>query len=61
MLISGISNYEKCIVLGIIEKYYIKEYDYIVIYCPTFSINDTYDRKIIYNTKNIIIVDIDDN
>ena len=33
-------------------------FDYIVIYCPTFFVTKTYQRKFINNNKNIIIINI---
>ena len=62
ILISGITNCGKThFVLDLLEKNYKNKFDYIVIYCPTFLVNKTYDRKFIYNNKNIIIIDINDN
>ena len=31
-----------------------------MIYCPTFLVNKTYDRKFIYSNETIIIIDIND-
>ncbi len=60
MLISGITNCGKThYILDLLEKYYLDKFDYVVIYCPTFLVNKTYDRKFIYNNKNIIIIDND--
>ena len=62
MLISGINNCGKThYVLDLLEKHYKNKFDYIVIYCPTFLVHNTYDRKFIYNYKNIIIIDINNN
>ena len=62
MLISGITNCGKThYVLDLLEKYYKNKFDYIVIYCPTFFVNKTFDRKFIYNNKNIIIIDVNSN
>ena len=62
MLISGITNYGKTQhVLDLLEKHYKNKFDYIVIDCPTFLVNNTYDTKFIYNNKNIIIIDINNN
>jgi hypothetical protein len=59
MLISGITNCGKThYVLDLIEKH---KFDYIVIYCPTYLVNKTYDRKLIFNNKNVIVMQIDDN
>ena len=62
MLISGITNCGKThYVLDLLEKHYKNKFDYVVIYCPTFLVNNTYDRKFIYNYKNIIIININNN
>ena len=62
MLISGITNCSKThFVLDLLEKHYKNKFDYIVIYCQTFLVNKTYDKKFIYNNKNIIIIDINEN
>ena len=61
-LISEITNCGKThYVLNLLEKLYKNKSDYIVIYCPTFLVNNTYDRKFIYNNNNIIIIDINNN
>ena len=62
MLISGITNCGNThYVLDLLEKHYKNKFDYIVIYCLTFLVNNTYDRKFIYDNKNIIINDINNN
>ena len=62
MLISGITNCGKTHYgLDLLQKHYKYKFDYIVIYCPTFLVNNTYDRKFIFNYKNIIIIDINNN
>ena len=62
MLLSGIANCGKThYVLDLLEKHYKNKFDYIVIYCPTFLVNNTYNKKIIYNNKNMIILDINNN
>ena len=41
MLISGITNCGKThYVLDLLEKHYKNKFDYIVIYCPTFLVNN---------------------
>ena len=58
MLISGITNCGKThYIFDILENHYINKFDYIIIYCPTFLINKTYDRKIMHN-KNVLIIDM---
>ena len=62
MLISGITNCGKThYVLDLLEKNYKNKFDYIVIYCPTFLVNKTYHRKFIYDNKNIIITNVNEN
>lgn len=64
MLISGITNCGKShYVLDLIEKYYKNKFDYIVIYCPTFLVNKTYNRNFLCNenNKHIIIMDINND
>ena len=60
-LISGITNCGKTHVLDLLEKHYKNKFDYVVIYCPNFLVNNTYDRKFSYNNKNIIIININNN
>ena len=59
MLISGITNCGKThYVLDLIEHEMLKQaFDYIVIYCPTYLVNETYDRDFIYNNNRILIID----
>jgi hypothetical protein len=60
MLISGITNCGKThYVLDLIEHEMLKHeaFDYIVIYCPTYLVNETYDRDFIYNNNRILIID----
>jgi hypothetical protein len=60
MLISGITNCGKThYVLDLLDPSRVEHYkfDYIVIYCPTFLVNKTYDRNFIYNNNWIIIID----
>lgn len=60
MLIAGITNCGKThYVLDLLEKCYVNKFDYVVIFCPTFLVNKTYDRKFIYNNKNVIVIDKD--
>jgi hypothetical protein len=68
MLISGITNCGKThYALDLIENWArsippgsTQAFDYIVIYCPTYLVNETYDRKFIYDDKDVIVV-TDDN
>jgi hypothetical protein len=58
MLISGTTNCGKThYVLDLLETHYENKFDYIVIFCPTFLANQTYDRKFIHD-KNVLIIDM---
>ena len=58
MLISGITNCGKThYLLDLLETHYKNKFDYIVIFCPTFLVNKTYNRKLIHN-KNVLIIDM---
>ena len=60
MLITGITNCGKThYVLDLLEKYYLNKFDYVVIFCPTFLVNKTYERNFIHNNKNIKVIDKD--
>ena len=57
MLISGVTNCGKTyFVLDLIEKYYFKKFNYIIIFCPTLFYNTTYERRWIFNDKNVVII-----
>jgi len=57
MLICGITNCGKThFALDLIEKYYLLHFENIVIFCPTYFNNTTYNRKWIYNDKNVYII-----
>lgn len=59
MLISGITNCGKThYVLDLIEKCYFKKFDYIIIYCPTYIANSTYNRKWIAKNDCVLIIDM---
>ncbi len=58
MLLSGITNCGKThYVLDLLEYHYKDKFDFVVIYCPTFLVNKTYNRKFIHD-KNIFIIDM---
>jgi A32 protein len=58
MLISGTTECGKThYVLDLLETHYKNKFDYIVIFCPTFLKNTTYDRKFIHD-KNVLIIDM---
>ena len=62
MLISGITNCGKIhYVFDLSGNNNKNKFDYILIYCSTFLVNNICDRKFIYNYKNIIIIDINNN
>ena len=47
MIIYGMTNYGKTYhLLKMIEKHYKKQFDYIVLICPTFTWNQTYQEWI---------------
>ena len=60
MLISGVTNCGKThFILDLIEKYYKKKFDFIVLFCPTYFMNKTYERGWIFKDKNVIIMNPD--
>ena len=63
MLISGITNCGKTeyVIKELLCKHYTNKFDYIIIFCPTFHENITYDEKCIYDDKDIIVLIVDDN
>jgi len=61
MLISGITGCgETHFVLDLIQHKYRNKFDYIVILCPTFIYNKTYNRPFIYKDCSIIPMPIND-
>jgi hypothetical protein len=49
MLICGVTNCGKThFILDLIENYYRYKFDYILILCPTYFFNETYERNWIY-------------
>jgi len=57
MLISGVTNSGKThFILDLLENEYRHKFDYIVILCPTYFNNTTYDRKWIYTDKKVLIL-----
>ena len=60
MLISGMTNSGKThFVLDLLENEYKNEFDYILIVCPTFYLNKTYNRKFIFNDPDVIPIVIE--
>ena len=59
MLISGITGCGKThFVLDLLENEYRSKFDHIIIACPTFYYNKTYNRPFIYYDSNVIPVQI---
>ena len=57
MLISGITNCGKThFILDLLEQEYIGHFDFIVLFCPTFFMNKTYNRKWIFKDNNFIVI-----
>lgn len=55
MLISGMTNSGKThYVLDLLESEYKNKFDYVIIVCPTFHYNKTYERKFIYDDQDVI-------
>lgn len=61
MLISGMTNCGKThFVLDLLEKEFKNKFDYIIIVCPTFEYNKTYNRKFIMEDENVIPIIINE-
>jgi Cdc6-like AAA superfamily ATPase len=61
MLITGMTNSGKThFVLDLLQKEYKNKFDHILIVCPTFEYNKTYDRKFIYRDSDIIPIIINE-
>ena len=57
MLVSGATNCGKTFfILELLEQEYRNEFDNIVIFCPTYFYNNTYNKNFIYENKNVIII-----
>jgi len=62
MLVSGVTNCGKTHhVLELLKTVYKNKFDYIVIFCPTFIENKTYNQSFIYDDEDIIIIIVDGN
>ena len=60
MLITGMTNSGKThFVLDLLQNEYKNKFDHIIIVCPTFDYNRTYDRKFIFRDPDIIPVVIE--
>jgi GTPase SAR1 family protein len=61
MLISGMTNCGKThFVLSLLQEEFKNRFDHIIIICPTFEYNKTYNRKFISNDPDIIPIIIND-
>jgi len=61
MLISGITGCGKThFVLDLLQNKYARKFDHIIIICPTFLYNKTYERKFILDDPDIIPLVIND-
>src|SRR5882757_4442467 len=62
LLCSGITNCGKThYILDLLETVYKNKFDYVVIYCPTYLVNKTYEREFLNNNDNVIIIKLDHN
>ena len=60
MLISGVTNCGKThFVLDLLENEYKDYFKNIVLFCPTFKTNKTYENRKCVNKKNFIVLDPD--
>ena len=58
MIIAGMTGCGKTFyLLNFIEKNYMNHFDYIIIICPTFSWNKTYENWKYINDPDIIIIE----
>lgn len=58
MIISGVTNSGKThFVLDLLENVYSNYFDNIVLFCPTFFHNETYNRQWIFKDKKFIVLD----
>jgi predicted AAA+ superfamily ATPase len=57
MLVSGVTNCGKThFVLDLLDKQYRNRFNFIIIFCPTYFFNVTYERKWIFKDKSVIII-----
>jgi len=57
MLITGITNCGKThFILDLLETIYKDYFDFIVLFCPTFEFNKTYNRDIVTKNKKFIVL-----
>jgi len=61
MLISGITGCGKThLILDLLETKYRNQFDYILIICPTFMTNKTYQRKFVLKDSDVFPIIIED-
>ncbi len=57
MLISGVTNCGKThYILDLLENEYKNYFDFIVLFCPTYLFNKTYNRKWIEQNENFVVL-----
>lgn len=57
MLVTGVTNCGKTnFILNLLETVYKNYFDNIVLFCPTFEFNTTYDRDIVLKNKKFIVM-----
>ena len=58
LLCAGVTNIGKThYILDLLETKFRNHFEYIVLFCPTYLHNKTYDRKWIFKDKDFIIID----
>ena len=58
LIISGVTNTGKThFALNLLETIYRGRFDNIVLFCPTFDYNETYNRKWIFKDNNFFVLD----
>jgi hypothetical protein len=62
MLISGITNCGKThYILDLLENEYRNKFDYIIIFCPTFLENKTYQRVFMDKDDDVVVIPVGKN
>jgi len=57
MLVTGVTNCGKThFILDLLETIYKDHFDYIILFCPTYEYNKTYNRDSVNKNKKIIIL-----
>ena len=58
MIISGVTNSGKThFALDLLKTVYRGHFENIVLFCPTFDYNETYNRKWIFKDNNVFVLD----